>query len=246
MKQEQKLFVNGKRIDGRSAEDFRPMKIEVGLLKRAMGSASFAFGNTFAIVAVYGPRNVHPRHMQEPQKAILRCRYNMAPFSTEERVRPGPSRRSVEISLVTKQALSQVMFFEDYPKTAIDVFIEILQADASTRCAGINAASLALADAGVPMKDFVCSCSAGKIDGQIVLDIGGAEDMEGDVDMTIACVGQEDKIVLLQMDGIMTKEEFLKAFALAKKGCSELYPKLKNALLSRYAEKGGETNDAGS
>ena len=177
---------------------------------------------------------MHPRHLQDPQKAVLRCRYSMAPFSTQERIRPGISRRSVEISKVLSEALSNVIFFEDYPKTGIDVFIEILQADASTRCAGLNAASLALAEAGVPIKNLISSCTVGKVEGKIVLDVGGDEDQYGDVDMASATIGNEDKIVLLQMDGIASREEFLTMINLARKGCAEIYDKQKDAFKEKY------------
>jgi exosome complex component RRP41 len=232
--QPEKMIIDGKRLDGRSFEEFRPITAEVGVLKRAEGSAVFKFGDTYALAAVHGPRPFHPKHMQDPQKAILRCRYSMAPFSTNERIRPGISRRSVEISKVLNEALSNVVFFEDYPKTGIDVFVEILQADASTRCAGLNAASLALAEAGVPIRDMISSCSVGKVDGKLVIDIGGDEDQFGDVDMATATIANEDKFVLLQVDGILTKEEFFKLLEYAKKGCAEVYEKQKNALKEKY------------
>ncbi len=230
----EKMIIDGKRLDGRSLEEFRPITVEVGVLKRANGSAIFKFGDTYALSAVFGPRTLHPRHLQDPQKAVLRCKYSMAPFSTKERKRPGPSRRAIEISKVLNKALSNVIFFEDYPKTVIDVFVEILQANASTRCAGLNAASLALAEAGVSMKNLISACTVGKIDGEIVLDVGGEEDQYGDVDLAFATIGNEDKIVLLQMDGIVTKEEFLKMIDLAKKGCAEIYEKQVNALREKY------------
>lgn len=230
----EKLIVDGKRLDGRGLEQFRKIYIDIDVLKKAMGSAIFKFGNTYALSAVYGPRELHPRHLQDPEKAILKCRYNMAPFSTEDRVRPGISRRGVEISKVVGEALSSVIFFEDYPKTSIDVFIEILQADATTRCAGLNAASLALANAGIPMRDLVSSCSIGKVDGKMVLDIFGLEDNFGEVDMTIATIGEEDKIVLLQMDGIITREEFSRLIKMGKKGCAQVYEKQKMALKEKY------------
>ena len=230
----EKMIINGKRLDGRTLNDFRPIIVEVGVLKRAEGSAIFKFGDTFALAAVHGPRPFHPKHMQDPQKAILRCRYAMAPFSTNERIRPGMSRRNVEISKVLSEALSNVIFFDDYPKTGIDVFVEILQADASTRCAGLNAASLALTEAGVPIKDLISSCSVGKVDGELALDIGGDEDQFGDADMATATIGNEDKFVLLQMDGILTKDEFFTLLELAKKGCAEVYESQKNALKEKY------------
>ncbi len=233
----EKLFVNGKRLDGRDLEEFRKMEVEVGNLKKAMGSATWKFGSTYSLSAVYGPKQFHPKHLQNPQKAILRCRYSMAPFSTEDRARPGPSRRSMEISMVIKQALSSVIFFDDFPKTGIDVFMEVLQADASTRTAALNAASLALADAGVPMKDLITSCAVGKVEGKLVLDLDGPEDMYGDVDLAVAMIGDSDKFVLMQMDGILTRKEFSKLLELAKKGCSQVYEKQKKVLKERY-EKG--------
>jgi len=239
--QPEKMIIDGKRLDGRSMTEFRPISLEVGNLKRAIGSATFNFGDTYALSAVYGPRTVHPRHIEDPQRAVLRCRYAMAPFSTKERIRPGTSRRAVEISKVLNEALSNVIFFEEYPKTVIDVFVEILQADASTRCAGLNAASLALADAGVPMKNLISSCSVGVVDGEIVLDMAGLEDNYGDVDMAVATIGNEDKIVLLQMDGIITKEQLIKMLELAKKGCAEIFEKQKQALKEKY--KTGEIDD---
>jgi len=229
-----KMFVNGKRLDGRKLEEFRKITVEVGVLKRAGGSAIFKLGDTHALVGVFGPKTMHPRHLQDAQRAVLRCKYSMAPFSSQERIRPGRSRRATEISKVLKEALSNVISFEDYPKTGIDVFVEILQADASTRCAGLNAASLALAEAGVPMKNFISSCTVGKVDGKIVLDVGGPEDQFGDVDMTVATIGNEDKIVLLQMDGIITRGEFTKMINLAKKGCEEIYEKQKKVLKESY------------
>ena len=232
--QPEKMIIDGKRMDGRGLEDFRPITVEVGVLKRADGSSIFKFGETYALAAVYGPKPMHPKHLQDPQKAVLKCRYSMAPFSTKERVRPGVSRRSVEISKVLSEALSNVIFFDDYPKTGINVFVEILQANASTRCAGLNAAALALAEAGVPLKNLISSCTVGKVDGKIVLDIGGDEDQFGDVDVAFATIGNEDKIVLLQLDGIVSKEEFLSMIELAKKGCAEIFERQKNALREKY------------
>lgn len=230
----EKLIVNNKRLDGRSFDQLRPIEAKVKILKRALGSGSFKFGRTYAISAVYGPKPFFPRGLQDPQKAVLRCKYNMAPFSTTERIRPGTSRRSVEISKVINEALSQVIFLEDFPKTGIDVFMEILEAEASTRCAGLNAASMALADAGVPMKDLVSSCSVGKIDGKLVVDIARLEDNYGDVDMAVATVGGKDKFVLLQMDGIITREEFEKLLKMSIDTCAKIYEEQKKAILKEY------------
>ena len=127
-----------KRLDGREIDETRPIKAKTGIIKRADGSAFFQIGNTIAYAAVYGPRDLYPRFLQDPTKGVLRCRYNMLPFSgSGERVRPGGSRRSKEISMVTEKALLPVVNLDDFPNAVVDVFIELPQTDAGTRCAGI-------------------------------------------------------------------------------------------------------------
>ena len=143
-----------KRPSGRALNELRPMIAKVGIVPNADGSAMFSFGKTVAIAAVYGPRQLHPQHMQDPATGILRVNYDLLSFSVADRKKPGPSRRSQEISKMTEWALSPVLDLEAFPNTVIDVQIYILQADAGTRTAGINAASLALAHAGIPMRNL--------------------------------------------------------------------------------------------
>lgn len=243
-KEKTELFNNGLRLDGRKVDELRSIVAQVGVLKKANGSALFRLGNTTAIAGVFGPRNVHPKHQEDPEKAILRTKYNMAAFSTTTRNRPGFSRRSSEISMVVRQALSTVIFFEEFPKTAIDVHIEILQADASTRCVAINAASLALADAGVSMRDLIASCSAGKVAGTIVLDIAGKEDTEGEIDLPIAYYPNKKEVTLLQMDGLADAQEVREIIRLAVKGCEKIYKAQQHALKEKYkTEEQTENNE---
>jgi len=228
------LIVEGKRVDGRGLEELRPIKIESGILENADGSAYVEQGMTKILAAVYGPKELHPRHLADPQRALLRCRYHMAPFSTEERRSPAPSRRDIELSKVIRSALEPAIFLEEYPRSTIDLFIEVLQSDGGTRCAGIVAASVALADAGIPMRDLVSACAAGKVDGHIVLDLCYIEDQEGEADMPVAYMPKLGQITLLQMDGLMTREEFDRALKLAIKGCEKIYEVQREALKKRY------------
>jgi len=232
----EKFIVNGKRLDGREPGELRPLKIQAGVLKRADGSAYVELGGNKILAAVYGPREFHPRHLQQPTMATLRCRYNMAPFSvSDERKRPGPSRRSIEISKVTREALEPVVFLEQYPRAVIDVFIEVLQADAGTRTAGITAASVAMADGGIPMRDLVASVAVGKVDGTIVLDLNKYEDQYGEADMPIAMLPRKKEISLMQMDGNFTPEEFRQAIELAILGCEKIYEAQREALEKKYS-----------
>ena len=179
---------NGMRIDGRTAEEHRPIKIEAGVLHNADGSAYVEIGKNKVLAAVYGPRECHPRHLQNPEKAIVQVKYNMQAYSVSDRKRPGTDRRSVEISKITAEALEKVVLTELYPRASIDVYIEILQANAGTRCAGLTAASVALADAGIPMRDIVPAIAAGKADGKVLLDLNKEEDNYGQADVPIAIV----------------------------------------------------------
>ena len=203
-------------------------------MPNADGSAMFSFGDTIAIAAVYGPRKLHPQHMQDPTKGILRCVYDLLSFSVYDRKRPGPSRRSTEISKITEYALLPVLDLESFPNTVIDVQIYILQADAGTRTAGINAASLALAHAGIPMKNLICSVALGKLDKDIVVDIDKSEedfkDGERSTDIPIAKIANTNELTLFQLDGKIPPEQISEVLKLGDKACKEIYEVQKKAL----------------
>ena len=224
----------GKRLDGRGPADLRPVHIEVDVLANADGSAYVEQGNTKVLAAVYGPKEVHPRHLGLPDRAILRCRYHMAPFSVEHRKSPAPSRREIELSKVIREALEPALFLEYYPRTAIDVFVEVLQADGGTRCASITAASLALADAGIPMRDLVAAVAAGKVDGILVLDLSDVEDKYGEADVPFAMMPGLNRVTLFQMDGVLSPDELKECVKLAMDGCKRIYALQKEALRERF------------
>jgi exosome complex component RRP41 len=234
MKSDIKLITNGKRLDGRKNDELRPIKIEAGVLHRAEGSCYLEWGGNKVLAAVYGPREAVPRHTQNPLRAIVNARYNMAAFSVDDRKRPGPDRRSREISKVISEALENIILLEKFPRASIDVSIEILDAEAGTRCAGLTAAAVALVDAGKPMKEIPVACAAGKIDGEVVLDLGKEEDNFGDADLPIAIAPRTGEILLLQMDGHLTQKEFDKALDLAIKGCKTVAELQKKAILEKY------------
>jgi len=234
-KPEKFIDENGLRLDGRRINEIRPMKMEIGVLSRADGSCYLEWGNNKVLAAVYGPRELHPRRLQKADSALIRYRYNMAAFSVEDRIRPGPNRRSIEISKVSREAFEPVVLTHLYPGAVIDVFAEVLQADAGTRTAAINAASLALADAGIPMKGLISACAVGKVDGQLVLDLNKPEDNYGDADIPMAMTS-DGEITLLQMDGDITQEEFKKAIEMCKDGCHEILAIQQETLRNKFSK----------
>ena len=225
---------NGLRVDGRRLDELRPLKLEVGVLDKADGSAYIEHGRNKILAAVFGPREAHPKHIALADRAVVRCRYHMAPFSTDERKSPAPSRREQELSKVIRESLEPSIMSEYFPRSTIDLFIEVLQADAGTRCAGITSASLALADAGIPLRELVAACAAGKIEGKVVLDLSDIEDKKGDADLPIAFMPKSNAIGLLQMDGSMTEDEVKQALDMAVGACQTIYEMQKDALRRKY------------
>ncbi len=237
---------NGRRTDGRLPNELRPVKLKVGVLGTADGSAYIEQGKTRIIVAVYGPRELHPRHLALSDKAYLRCTYRMATFSVPDRKNPAPTRREREISMVVANAIEPVIFIRDFPRAVIDIYIQVLQADGGTRAAAITAAAVALADAGIPMRNLVTAVAVGKADGQIVLDLNDKEDKYGEGDIPIAMIPGTDQITLLQQDGKFTVEEFKKAMELAKTGIAQLYEIQKEAIRNAYKVVAEESTSAES
>ena len=234
----QLMTEDGIRCDGRRLDELRNISIKVGVLKNADGSAYIEFGKNKILAGVFGPRDVHPKHMANQDSGILRCRYHMSPFSVTERKNPAPSRREIEISKVIKEALQPSLILKDYPRTVIDVFIEVLQADGGSRCAALDAASVALADAGIPMRDLVSACAAGKVADRIVLDVNNEEDQEGQADMPVALMPNVGKITLLQLDGMLKPEEFKTCMQTALVGCRRVYEVQRKALMEKYFQNG--------
>ena len=235
------LIVDGKRLDGRDFNELRSLKIEAGILANANGSAYLEWGNNKVLAAVYGPKEATPRHLADTNKAIIKCRYSMAPFSSMgDHGRSGPNRRAIEISKVTKEVFENVVMLEEFPGSEIEIFIEILQSDGGTRAAGITAAAVALANAGIHVKDMVYAVSAGRIDEHVVIDVNMIEDNYSDADMPVAISPKDSSVLLLQMDGGFTKEQFSEAMKMILESGKVISKVQRDALERLYenAEKG--------
>lgn len=227
---------NSKRPDGRKPSDMRKIEMEVGVVPNAVGSARFKIGDTEAIVGVYGPRELHPRRIRRADEGLLNCEYDLMSFSVSDRKRMGPSRRDRELSLVSSNALSSLVFLNKFPTQVIDAFIEIPQADAGTRCAGICAASLALADAGVPMRGLAGSISAGAIGETVVLDLTKEEEdwAEGATDIPLTYCPKTGLITHLQLDGEISKKNLFKAIDMGVKAAEQIVELQKKTLKDKY------------
>ena len=235
LKKPDRLLDNNIRVDGRGLKDLRPIKMEVGVLPKANGSAYVEMGGNKVIASVYGPKEVHPRHLAKANRAVLRCLYRMATFSVDERKSPAPSRREHELSMIIGQALEPSIFLNYYPRTIIDCTIIILQADGGTRCASINAASLALADTGIAMKGLISSVAVGKIEGKLIVDLNNVEDQFGDGDLPIALLNTTKDVSLIQFDGKLTPDEFKESVEMAYEACKVITEKQVEAIKLKYS-----------
>lgn len=228
---------DGRRVDGRKVDELREIKITPSVLGRADGSCYLEWGQNKVLVGVFGPREALPQHIQDPTKAIVNFVYRMASFSVPDRKNPKPARREIEISKVCSEALARAIFVNRFPNTKIDIFVYVMDSNAGTRVASLTAASVALADAGIPMQDLVSAVAVGRAGGKVILDLNKEEEDAPDaVDMAFGILQNTEEVVLLQMDGLITKKEFEEMAELGKKGCKQVYEMQKEALKKKYFE----------
>ena len=227
------------RVDGRKFDELRPMEAKAGVIPNADGSALVKAGKTTAYAAVYGPRELFPRFKQNPKTGIVRCHYGMMPFSgSGERIRPGNSRRSQEIAMVMEKSLNAMIDLSAFPNAVVDIFVDLPQTDAGTRCAAISAASIALADAGIPMKDMISSVAVGQVDGTVVADLCYDEEAYDAIvsDIPVAMTHNTKEITLLQMDGEISKEDLMKSLEMAKVATEKVYELQMKALKDKFSK----------
>lgn len=233
-----------KRLDGRKMDESRPIKIDVGVIPNADGSAYLEWGQNKVFAAVYGPREALPKHSADPLKAVVKVEYRMTSFSVPQRKRPGPNRRDQEISKVLGEALSKSIFVEQFPNTEIGVYVEVVDSNAGSRVACLTAASCALVNAGIPMKDLVSAVGVGKAFNELVVDLNkDEEDAPDAVDIPLGILPNSEEIVLLQLDGLLTKKEWEQVSKMGIDACKKIYEIQKESLKKNFVL--GEINDNG-
>lgn len=222
------------RPDGRDLKQLRELSIEVGNLERADGSSKVRLGKNLAIASVFGPREQHPKFLALSDRANVRINYRMATFSVSDYKRNFPSRREKEISKVLSEAFSSVVITKHFPRSAIDVQVQLFESDGGTRTAAAIAVSAALADAGIPMRDIVAGIASGLYGDQVCLDLCGQEDMKGTGDMPILYAPELDEVSLFQLDGKFTYEQFKESFFTSIEAIKLISNSIKEALVAKY------------
>ena len=170
------VSLEGLRLDGRRPKETRRMRCELTALPGTDGSAIFELGNTKVLAAVHGPRECRRPSERLEDRLLIKCEVSMAAFSTgERRRRTKGDRRTNELSTFVRGCLETCVSTELMARSQLDVTIQVLQADGGVRAAAINAAVLAIVDAGIPMKDTMAACSAGFLDDTALLDLNYME-----------------------------------------------------------------------
>lgn len=197
----------------------------MGVFAQADGSAYIEQGNTKALAVVYGPHEIRgSRSKSLHDKATINCQYSMATFSTGERKRrPHGDRKSNEMTLHLKQTFEAAILTQLYPRSQIDIYVQILQSDGGNYCACVNAATLAVIDAGIPMKDYVCACSTGFIEETPLVDLCYVEESAGGPQIALALLPKYDQIALLEMNARLHEDHLEGVIDSAAKACKDVY-----------------------
>ncbi|CAG9773826.1 unnamed protein product [Ceutorhynchus assimilis] len=238
----------GLRLDGRRADELRRIRCKMGVFAQPDGSAYIEQGLTKVLAAVYGPHQVKNRQKAQHDTCIINTQFSMAVFSTNERKkRPRGDRKSTEMSLHLQQALAAVIETDLYPWSQIDVYVEVLHADGGIYPACVNAATLAIIDAGIPIKEYVCACTATLANNEIpMLDISHQEEVLGGATLTVAALPMSGKIVLMEMSQRFHLDHLPKVLNKALEGCKDIKVILDEAVKNHVAEMGSSTGWANS
>ncbi|CAI2164115.1 5464_t:CDS:2 [Funneliformis geosporum] len=214
----------GLRNDGRRVKELRKINCKPSVLSQADGSAYIEQGNTKCLAAVYGPREARTKAQVLHNRANINVEISLAPFCMSERKKRSKSdKRILEIASAVKQTFETIIKTELFARSQIDIYLQILQFDGGTIQICINAATLALIDAGIPMVDYVCACSAGCIDNEPVLDLNYVEESHDTPELTVALLPKTGKITLLQMESRLHVDKFQSVMEMATTGCKKIY-----------------------
>eukprot|EP01006_Ploeotia_vitrea_P011108 TRINITY_DN29630_c0_g1_i1.p2 TRINITY_DN29630_c0_g1~~TRINITY_DN29630_c0_g1_i1.p2 ORF type:complete len:240 (-),score=106.28 TRINITY_DN29630_c0_g1_i1:109-828(-) len=224
----------GLRLDGRRANECRKIACRLGAVEHADGSCYLEQGNTKVLATVSGPQEVEQRSQMSHECAIVRCEFRTANFATSQRkdFGSGGDRRHKEAALLIQQTLADLVLVQLFPRSQFTVCITVLQADGGERAVALNAATLALIDAGVPLKSFLTACSAGFVDDTAIVDMNYVERTSGGAEVVVAVHPDSGHVAYLQMDSKLSIPHFQGVMSLAVRGCKQV-----NKVLRRFVKK---------
>ena len=236
------------RIDGRRWNELRRLTCSISTQPSSDGSSLFTMGNTMVVCTVTGPRE--GRGQRDNTRSIVETEITIAPFAqTERRKRPKNDKRLVELQTTISQAFQTQLFTHIYPRSLISIALHVLSFDGALLAACLNAASLALVDAGIPMPSILSAITSGIIQDpdkddarpESVLDLNNAEELELPF-LTVATVksmegeASEDKVSVLLMETRVNGARLEQMLATSIDGCRSVRGKMEAEIRKQGAK----------
>ncbi|TRM62499.1 3' exoribonuclease family, domain 1-domain-containing protein [Schizophyllum amplum] len=216
---------------GRSELDIRPIFLRPGLISQANGSAYIEAEKIKISCAVYGPRQ--NKNVAYSDQGRLNVEVKYAPYATARRKAPLRDAEDRSIGVAIHQALLSSVRLELLPKSTVDIFLVIIEADGKEACIvnGAVAASAALADAGIEMLGLVSCCSAAVTDDKLWLDPTGTESQEADGTVILACMPALDAVTSVWQSGRLAPQKALECMHACQQKCIDIHSVVAQALL---------------
>lgn len=191
------ISLDGLRLDGRREGEVRKIRCSLGTLARADGSAYYEQGHTRVLAGVYGPREPRQRGESDSDRAVIRCEVSSASFASAARKR---NRKGMATALIVQRVFEGVILCDTYARSQIDIYVQVLQNDGALTVAAINAAALALVNAGIAMMDMVVACSAGFVENMPITDPNSLESGADRPELTVAVLAHSKRVSTCLLD----------------------------------------------
>ncbi|XP_054715204.1 exosome complex component RRP41-like [Uloborus diversus] len=233
------LSSQGFRIDGRRPHELREIKCKLGISAGADGSAFVEQGNTKVLVSVHGPHDITSfKSRLLHDRAYINCEFRSAPFSGYKRKKSSLfDKMNKQMEVVLKQAFETTILSWLYPRSQIDIFFLPLSTDGGICSACINAGTLALIDAGISLKDFLCACSSGIINDEPLVDINHFEKTLGGAELNLAVLQKSGAIVCDELaTERLHRDHIAKIRYKALEGCKQTYEILDAVVRKHYIQ----------
>lgn len=223
--------LSGLRLDGRRWNELRRIHGQISTQASADGSSYFEMGNTKILCTVAGPQEQRRSGGRDQgNEAKVEVEINVAPFSGMDRKRRARNdKRIAEMSYTIENAFASTLFTHLFPHSTITVTLHVLSQDGGLLAACINAATLALIDAGIPMSDYIAAATTGSTasyaenegEADPVLDLNGLEEQELPF-LTVGTSGGEDKVNVLVMETRVQMARLEAMISVALDGCKQI------------------------
>eukprot|EP00761_Pharyngomonas_kirbyi_P007307 gb/GECH01007317.1/.p1 GENE.gb/GECH01007317.1/~~gb/GECH01007317.1/.p1 ORF type:complete len:257 (+),score=56.38 gb/GECH01007317.1/:1-771(+) len=236
-------FINsdGIRNDKRKSHQFRDTFTETGVTSAARGSAYIEMDNTKVICSVYGPRQIMNEFTEQGR---LTCEIRFATFSQSQRrnrIHHKNREEEKQFAIAMREALETSVCLDKFPKSSVDIYAMVLEADGGVLSSAITCASLALADAGIEMYDMIAACSASYLQSRVVVDPTAIEEKYGVGGIVCSYMPSQNAVTQLTQSGEMSYEHVVEAIELCIDGCTKIHQKMRTCLLKKV-KQGFEQN----